>query len=249
MKIVVCVKRVPDTAAQIKIADGTTGIDPAGIEFKLNPYDEFAVEQAVQIKEAGGDHEVVVVSLGPADSQKVLRTALAMGADRGVHLKTDAEVDAWQTASALAAEVKEVGADLVLFGKQAADNDQHQVGVLTAQLLGLASVSVVNKFELGDGSVKVARQIEGGSEVVDLALPAVVTCTKGLNEPRFTSLKGIMAAKKKTIDEKEPQLPEAALTVTGLSYPPERPEGRIVGEGAEAVGELVRLLQDEAKAL
>jgi electron transfer flavoprotein beta subunit len=173
-----------------------------------------------------------------------------MGVDRGVLLKADAiPADGLAVAKALAVELKDGGYDLVLFGKMAVDDYNHQTGVMVGELLGLPVISAIVKLEIEGGKVVAEREIEGGVEVVECALPAVLTCEKGLNSPRYPALKGIMAAKKKPIEIKPAQLGAVALTVKTLTSPPERKEGRIVGEGAGAVAELVRLLQQEAKVL
>jgi electron transfer flavoprotein beta subunit len=250
MKIAVCIKRVPDTDARIRIGSDGTSIDEAGVKFILNPFDEFAVEEALQRKEKAGAGEVMVVTVGPEAAQETIRTALAMGADRGVLLKTDRiPADALAVAKALAAELKDGGWDLVLFGKIAVDDYNHAVGTMTAELLGLPCLTSVTRMEIDGTTVTAEREVEGGVEVVTCSLPAVLTAEKGLNTPRYPALKGIMAAKKKPIEVKPAALGAARMTVTSLSLPPDRKEGRIVGEGAAAVPELVRLLQQEAKVL
>ncbi len=250
MKIAVCLKRVPDTETRVKIGGGGTSLDEAGVKFILNPFDEFAVEEALQRKEQAGAGEVVAVSLGPDAAQETIRTALAMGADRGVLLKADAiPADPLAVAKALAAELKDGAYDLVLFGKVAVDDANSAVGTMVAELLGLPVVTAATKLTLEGGRFTAEREVEGGIEVAGGALPAVVTCEKGLNTPRYPALKGIMAAKKKPIEVRPAALPAAKLTVTTLTLPPERKEGRIVGEGPDAVGELVRLLREEAKVL
>src|SRR5207245_2243352 len=222
----------------------------AGVKFVLNPYDEFAVEEALRRKEQAGVGEVVIVCLGPAAAQETIRGTLAMGADRGVLLQSDRiPADGLEVAKALAAELKDGGWDLILFGKMAIDDYNHQVGPLVAELLGLPCVTTVSHLDI-EGTKGVAeREIEGGIEVVDFPLPAVLTVDKGLNEPRYPALKGIMAAKKKPLDVKPVQPGGGALEVMALTPPPERKEGKIVGEGAGAVGELVRLLREEARVL
>jgi len=249
----VCIKQVADTETRVKVGPDGRSLDPTGVTWILNPYDEFALEEALRIKErapAGSAGEVVVISLGGPGVQTALRSALAMGADRAVHLKTDVTgPDALAVARALAAELRGLGADLVWFGKQAVDDDQAQVGPMVAELLGLPGVTVVAKLELGDGRATVEREIEGGREVVELVLPAVLAADKGLNEPRYASLKGIMAAKKKTIEEKPAALGEPRLEVLGLALPAPRKAGRVVGQGVAAVPELLRLLREEARAL
>ena len=250
MKIAVCIKRVPDTETRIRIAADGVSADEAGVKFILNPYDEFAVEEALQRKEKAGAGEVVVIALGSDAAQETMRTALAMGADRGVLLKADAvPADALAVAKALAAELKDGGYDLVLFGKIAADDYNQAVGPMTAELLGLPCVTAVSKLELEGGKGVAHREIEGGVEVVEFALPAVLTADKGLNTPRYPALKGIMAAKKKPVEVKPVTFAAPRLRVVALEMPPARKEGRIVGEGAAAVPELVRLLREEAKVL
>jgi electron transfer flavoprotein beta subunit len=250
MKIACCIKRVPDSETRVKIAADGKSLDEAGVKFVMNPYDEFAVEEALRRKEKAGTGEVAVISLGPATAQETIRTALAMGADRGVLLQTDrVPADSFESARLIAAELKTGTWDLILFGRMAIDDYNHQVGVIVAELLGLPCVSAVSHLDI-DGSTGVAeREIEGGIEVVEFPLPAVLTVDKGLNEPRYPALKGIMAAKKKPLEVKPVQPGSGAITVTGLTPPPARKDGRIVGEGAGAVAELVRLLREEAKVL
>lgn len=249
MKIVVCVKRTPDTETRIRVGEGGTAIDPSGVKFIISPYDEFAIEAALQVKEGKGEGEVVLLTLGGEDAQETLRQGLAMGADRAVLLKGGSGVDGLAVAKALAAELRDMGPSLILFGMKGADMDQQQVGPMAATILGLPCVTGVSGFELGDGMVTCRREVEGGAEVLEMDLPGVVTLTKGKFEPRYASLKGIMAAKRKPLDQKDGQGGEDRLAVRKLSYPPERPAGRIVGEGAAAAADLVRLLREEAKAL
>src|SRR6266576_2458008 len=251
MKIAVCIKRVPDSETRVKIAADGKSLDEAGVKFVLNPYDEFALDEALRRKEkAGTGGEVVVVCLGPAVAQETIRTVLSWGADRGVLLQADKiPADPFEAAKLIAAELKGTSWDLILFGRMAIDDYNTQVGTLVAELLGLPCVTAVSHLDI-DGTKGVAeREIEGGIEVVDFSLPAVLTTDKGLNEPRYPALKGIMAAKKKPLDVKPVQPGAGALEVVALTPPPERKEGKIVGEGPEAVGELVRLLREEAKVL
>jgi electron transfer flavoprotein beta subunit len=250
---VVCIKQVADTETRVKVAaDGRT-LDPAGVTWILNPYDEFALEQALRIREAEGSGEVVVISLGGSGAQTTIRNALALGADRAVHLKTDAvQPDSLQVARALAAELQTPPlqpAQLLWFGKQAVDDDAAQVGPMVAELLGHPCVTVVAAIELQGGQAVVEREVEGGREVVELTLPAVLAAEKGLNEPRYASLKGIMAAKRKPLEEKPVTLGPPALELVSLAPPPTRAPGRIVGQGVGAVPELVRVLREEAKVI
>ena len=250
MKIAVCIKRVPDSETRVKIAPDGKSIDEAGVKFILNPYDEFAVEEALRRKEKAGAGEVVVIALGPAAAQETIRTALAMGADRGVLLQADRiPADGLQAATALAAELKAGGYDLILFGKMAIDDYNHQVGPMVAELIDLPCVTTVARLEIENGKGTAEREIEGGVEVVAFPLPAVLTTDKGLNEPRYPALKGIMAAKKKPLEVKPTPIAAGGLDVLALMPPPERQAGKIVGEGAAAVAELVRLLREEAKVL
>jgi electron transfer flavoprotein beta subunit len=250
MKIAVCIKRVPDSETRVKIAADGKSLDEAGVKFILNPYDEFALEEALRRKEQAGAGEVVVVSLGPAAAQETIRTALAIGADAGVLLQVDrVPADGLEVAKALAAELKDGKFDLILFGKLAIDDYNHQVGPMVAELLGLPCVTAITHLELGDGRGTAEREVEGGVEVVEFPLPAVLTTDKGLNEPRLPALKGIMAAKKKPLAVKPVTLGAGAIELLAMLPPPERKAGKIVGEGAAAVPELVRLLREEAKVL
>ncbi len=249
MKIIVCIKRVPDTEARIKIAGDGTSIDNAGVKFVISPYDEFALETALRLKEAKGAGEVIAISLGDGSSAEQLRSALAMGADRAILLKGQPTIDGSATAKALAEEIKTHSPDLVLCGMKAVDNDQQQVGLMLAEFLGMPSVSVVAELEAEEGKVVAHREIEGGVEIVEVATPALITTTKGKHEPRYPSLKGIMAAKKKPLEEKDAQVAAPRLKVRSLTPPPERAAGKIIGKGADAVPELVRVLKEEAKVL
>ena len=250
MKIAVCLKRVPDTTTKIVIGADGKSIDEAGVKFVPNPYDEYALEEALALKEKAGSGETVVVCLGTDAAQETIRGALAMGFDRGVLLKTDVkDADSLSAARVLADELKAGGYDLILFGKMAVDDYQHQVGVHTAELLGLPCVTTVAHLKLDGRRAIGEREIEGGVEVVECDLPAVLTCDKGLNTPRLPKLQGIMAAKKKPLEVKPATLAAGSIEVLGLSLPAERAAGRIVGEGVEAVPELVRLLRTEAKVI
>jgi electron transfer flavoprotein beta subunit len=249
LDVIVCIKRVPDTETRIRIGEGGTTIDPAGVKFIMSPYDEFAVEAALRTKEAAGSGEVALVSLGDDASQETLRAGLAMGADKATLLVGESSMDGLATAKALAEELEGADAPLVLFGVKAADGDQQQVGTMTATLLGHPCVTGVSSFEVTDGKVVCQREVEGGVEVAEVQLPAVITVTKGAFEPRYASLKGIMAAKRKPLEQKDASSSPGRVIVTQLEHPPERAAGKIVGEGPDAVPELVRLLREEANAL
>jgi electron transfer flavoprotein beta subunit len=247
---VVCVKQVADTETRVKVAADGKSLDPSGVTWILNPYDEFAVEQALRVKEKLSAGEVVALSLGGAGVPAALRNVLAMGADRAVHLKNEgAAPDSLAVARALAAEIGSIRPAIAWFGRQAVDDDAAQVAPMVAELLSLPCVTAVARFELEGDRAVVERDVEGGREVVEVTLPAVFATDKGLNEPRYASLKGIMAAKKKPIEEKVPDLGEPNLEVLALALPPPRQAGRIVGKGVAAVPELVRVLREEAKLL
>ncbi len=249
MKIAVCLKRVPDTTAKIVLGGNGTTIDEAGVKFVPNPYDEYALEAALALKEKAGAGETVVFSLGTDSAQETIRTALAMGIDRGVLLQSPGSADGFEVAQALAAELGAGSFDLILFGKMAVDDYNHQVGVMVGELLGLPAISAVSGLSIEGGRVHAEREVEGGIEVATCALPAVITTDKGINTPRLPSLKGIMAAKKKPFEIKPVTLGAGSVTVTALSLPPERQAGRIVGEGPDAAILLVQLLRNEAKVI
>ena len=250
MKIAVCLKRVPDMDARFKIAPSGKAVDEAGLKFDISDFDGYAVEAALQIKEKANAGEVVVISLGADVVQETLRKAMSMGADRAVHLKSDERpVDSYAIASALATELKDGGYDLIMFGRMSIDTAHGAVGVMVAEQLGLPCVTAISKLEFDGTTAKMRRELEGAYELVECALPAVVTIDEGIARPRYPSLKGIMAAKKKPMDSKPAQLPEQRLTLDAFALPPERSAGRIIGEGADAVPELIRLLKEEAKVL
>ncbi|MFQ5680060.1 MAG: electron transfer flavoprotein subunit beta/FixA family protein [Gemmatimonadota bacterium] len=249
MNSIVFVKRVPDSATRIRIGPDGKEIDPAGVKFVLNPYDEFALEEALRLREAAGEGTVLAVTVGPPPAAEVLRNALAMGADEALHLKADATPDGLAVARVLAEEVRGREFDLLLFGKQAIDDDNAQVPAMVAELLELPCVTVVVELEVTRGGAVAKREVEGGHEVVEFELPAVISAQKGLNEPRYPSLKGIMAAKRKPLEEKEVDLPDSKLALLALREPPPPKAGQILGEGAEAVPELVRRLREDAKVL
>jgi len=248
MKLAVCINHVPDTAAKINIAVDGINIDKTSVTFVLNPYDEYAVEECLRLKEKNGG-EVVAVSLGCDANKETLRKALAMGADKAVLLKDDSPRDSSSVAQALADYLKEISPDIIFFGKQSVDSDSAVVGTMVAEMLGLPSVSVAVKLEISNGSAVVEREIEGGKEKVQTSLPAVFTAQKGLNEPRYPSLKGIMAAKSKPIEEIIPAAAQPKVEIIALRKPPSKNAGKIVGTDLSAVPELVRLLHEEAKVI
>ena len=250
MKIAVCIKRVPVMEVKFSIAAGGTRVDEAGLKYDVNDFDLWAVEAALQLKEKAGAGEVVVLSIGPDSAQEQLRKTLAMGADRAILLKADAvPADGLAVSRALAAELKDGGFDLIMFGRIAIDSSNQMTGPMVAELLDLPCVTNVSKLDIASGKGTAHRTLEGAVEVVEFPLPAVLTVDEGLNKERLPSLKGIMAAKKKMMDVKPAQFGESRVTITKMELPPERAAGRILGDSSAAVPELIRLLQTEAKVL
>ena len=248
MKLAVCINHVPDTAAKINIAADGKYIDKTGITFVLNPYDEYAIEECLRLKEKNTG-EVIAVSLGGESHKETLRKALAMGVDKAVLLKDDSPRDSFSVARALADYLKEISADVIFFGKQSVDSDDAAVGTMVAEMLGLPSVSVVVKLEIANGIATAEREIEGGKETFQTTLPAVFTAQKCLNEPRYPSLKGIMGAKSKPIEEKVPTPAQVKAEVLAMRKPASKNAGKILGTDASAVPELIRLLHEEAKVI
>ena len=249
MKILVPVKRVVDYNVKIRVKGDGSGVELANVKMSMNPFDEIAVEEALRLKEAGKASEVVIVSIGPAQAAETIRTGLAMGADRGIHVKVDGIVEPLAVAKLLkgVAEAEQPG--LFILGKQAIDDDCNQTGQMLAALLGWGQGTFASKVEIADGTVDVTREVDGGLQTVTLKMPAVVTTDLRLNEPRYASLPNIMKAKKKPIDEKAPAdfgvdvTPR--LTVLKTSEPPGRKGGAKVG----SVAELVSKLKNEAGVL
>jgi len=234
MKILVALKQVPDTETKIRVATDGRSLD-------------HALEEAIRIKEAKGA-EVIALSVGGDSVKDVLKNALALGADSAVLLKGDGQGDAFAVAQMIAAYAKDKGFDLILCGNKGIGGDNAAVGPMLAELLGVAQTSVIVKLDLGEGTFRAEREIEGGSEIVEGALPAVITAQKGLNEPRYASLKGIMAAKKKTIEEIEAAPVTTGAQISALTLPPERPAGRkLEGDPATQASSLLQALKDEAK--
>jgi len=258
MKIVVCMKYVPDTATTIKTTADRKSVDLAEASFVVNPYDEYAVEEALQIKEKQGG-EVIVLSAGSDKATAGLRTCLAMGADSAIIVQDACldNADSYVIGSVLARVLQELKPDLILFGKSSYGADNGQVPAVVAEKLDLPQVSVVVKLEAKDGKFKAEREIEGAKEIMEGSLPGVFTAQKGLNTPRYASLKGIMAAKKKTIETKTLEslgLPadqlQSRLSLEEVFLPPSRPAGKILsGDPSVTVPELVKLLHEEAKII
>ena len=249
MKVLVAVKRVIDFNVKVRVKADKTGVETANVKMSMNPFDEIGVEEAVRLKEAGVATEIVAVSMGPQTCQETIRTALAMGADRGIHVLTDAELQPLAVAKLMKAIAEKEQPTLAILGKQAIDDDSNQTGQMLAALLGWAQATFASKLKVEGGKAQVTREIDGGLETVALKLPAVVTTDLRLNEPRYASLPNIMKARKKTIDNKKPADlgvdPAPRLTVVRVDEPPKRKAGQKVG----SVAELVSKLKTEAKVI
>ncbi|GAB5387761.1 MAG: electron transfer flavoprotein subunit beta/FixA family protein [Alphaproteobacteria bacterium] len=249
MKILVPVKRCIDYNVKVRVKADESGVELGGVKMSMNPFDEIAVEEAVRLKEDGKADEIIAVSFGPKQSQETIRVALAMGADRGVHVVTDVDVEPLAVAKGLKALVEKEGPDMVILGKQAIDGDCNQVGQMLAALLGWGQGTFASDVDLGEGSVDVTREIDGGLQTLKLKLPAVVTTDLRLNEPRYVKLPNIMKAKKKPLEEMSPE--DIGLDVTPkldvlkVAEPPKRSGGIKV----DSVDALIEKLKDEAKVI
>jgi electron transfer flavoprotein beta subunit len=242
MKILVPVKRVVDYNVKIRVKPDGSGVELANVKMSMNPFDEIAVEEAIRLKEAGKASEIVAVSIGPQGAAETIRTALAMGADRGVHVKTDAVVEPLAVAKMLKAIIGAESPGLVIMGKQAIDDDMNATGQMLAALMGWPQGTFAFKVSLGDGTVDVTREVDGGLQTVGLKLPAIVTTDLRLNEPRYASLPNIMKAKKKPLDETSPEAlgvdVSPRLKVLKTAEPPTRSAGVKVASAAELVSKL-----------
>ena len=249
MKVLVAVKRVVDYNVKVRVKSDQTGVELANVKMSMNPFDEIAVEEAMRLKEAGKVTEVVAVSMGPTQAQETIRTALAMGADRGILVQSDEELQPLAVAKLLKEVVEKESPELVILGKQAIDDDSNQTGQMLAALLKWAQGTFASKVELGDGSATVTREIDGGLETVTLKMPCIITTDLRLNEPRYASLPNIMKAKKKPIDTMTPGDlgVDVAPRLTTLKV--EEPEGRKGGIIVPDVATLVDKLKNEAKVI
>lgn len=248
MNILVCISRVPDTATRVTIGGDSKSIDPKGVKYVVNPYDEFALEEALKIKEKQGG-EVTAVTVGTDQAKDVLRTALAMKVDKAVLIKGEEVMDSFQVANSLAEYAKEVNPDLILLGKQSIDFDSLQMPSMLSEMLSMPSVSVVTNLEVMDGKVKAERDIEGGKEVVEAAIPCVISAQKGLNDPRYPKLPDIMKAKSKPIEERDAASAAARTTVLQMELPAKQRVGKIVGDSDADIAEIVRALHEDAKVI
>jgi electron transfer flavoprotein beta subunit len=244
MKVLVPVKRVIDFNVKVRVKADKTGVELANVKMSMNPFDEIAVEEAIRLKEKGKVTEVVAISVGPASAQETIRTALAMGADRGLLIRCDGEVEPLAVAKLLKAVCEQEKPELVIMGKQAIDDDCNQTGQMLAALLGWPQGTFASKVELGEGRLKVTREVDGGLQTVELKLPAVVTTDLRLNEPRYASLPNIMKAKKKIIDEKTPADYGVDVTPRLKVLQVNEPAKRQAGVKVKSVAELVEKLAE-----
>ena len=249
MKIIVPIKRVIDANVRVRVKSDETGVETANVKMAINPFCEIAVEEAVRIKEAGKAEEIIVVTAGSSQSQDILRTALAMGADRAIHIETEQHLQPLAVAKLLKALVEKESPQMVILGKQAIDDDNNQTGQMLSALLGWPQATFASRVDLEDGRVEVTREVDGGLETLSLLLPAVITTDLRLNEPRYVKLPNIMKAKKKTLDVLKPadlgiEIGEG-LKVLKVVEPPKRSAGIKVAD----VAELVDKLKNEAKVL
>ncbi|NBJ11687.1 electron transfer flavoprotein subunit beta/FixA family protein [Microvirga arsenatis] len=249
MKLLVCVKRVVDYNVKIRVKPDGSGVELANIKMSMNPFDEIAVEEAVRLKEQGKATEIVAVSIGPSQAGETIRTALAMGADRGILVKTDATVEPLAVAKILAKVVEQEKPDLIIMGKQAIDDDSNQTGQMLAALLGWPQGTFAFKVNVGEGSIDVTREVDGGLQTVGLKLPAIVTTDLRLNEPRYASLPNIMKAKKKPLDETSPETLGVDVSPRLKVIKTAEPGGRKAGVKVGSVAELVQKLKVEAGVL
>ena len=249
MKVLVPVKRVIDYNVKVRVKADQSGVELANVKMSMNPFDEIAVEEAIRMKEAGKAAEVVAVSIGPSQAQETIRTALAMGADRGIHVVHDGDLEPLAVAKMLKAIVEKEQPGLVILGKQAIDDDCNQTGQMLSALLGWSQATFASKIEVGDGELTVTREVDGGLETIKVKTPAIVTTDLRLNEPRYASLPNIMKAKKKPIDQSTPAElgvdPAPRLATLKVTEPPKRQGGVKVAD----VAELVSKLKNEAKVI
>jgi electron transfer flavoprotein beta subunit len=249
MKVLVAVKRVVDYNVKIRVKADKTGVETANVKMSMNPFDEIGVEEAIRLKEAGIATEIIAISLGVAQCQETIRTALAMGADRGIHVLTDAELQPLAVAKLIKAVVEKEEPELVILGKQAIDDDCNQTGQMLAALLGWSQGTFASKVKREGDRLLVTREVDGGLETVNLKLPAVVTTDLRLNEPRYASLPNIMKAKKKPIEQLTPEGLGVDVTPRLVTLKVEEPAKRQGGRKVASVAELVDKLRNEARVI
>jgi electron transfer flavoprotein beta subunit len=249
MKVLIPVKRVIDYNVKIRVKADQTGVETANVKMSMNPFDEIAVEEAIRLREAGTATEVIAVSVGPQQCQETIRTALAMGADRGILIQTDDEVQPLAVAKLLKAVADKEGPDLMILGKQAIDDDSNQTGQMLAALLGWSQATFASKIEIDRGSANIIREVDGGLETLKVSMPCIVTTDLRLNEPRYASLPNIMKAKKKPIDQMGPEDLGVDITPRLTTLKVVEPAKREAGVMVEDVAQLVDKLKNEAKVI
>tara|TARA_X000000368_G_scaffold330273_1_gene267327 strand:- start:24 stop:773 length:750 start_codon:yes stop_codon:yes gene_type:complete len=246
MKVLVPIKRVVDYNVKIRVKSDNSGVELSNVKMSMNPFDEIAVEEAIKLKEAGTVSEIIVLSIGPQQSQETIRTALAMGADRGILVKTDELVEPLNVAKIIKAVSEEENPDLIILGKQAIDDDSNQTGQMLAALLGWSQGTFASELKISDGKANVVREIDGGLQTLEIKLPSIITTDLRLNEPRYASLPNIMKAKKKPIDEKLPEDYNLEISPMLEIVKVSEPAQREAGIKVETVEELVDKLKNEA---
>ena len=246
MKVLVPIKRVVDYNVKIRVKSDNSGVELDNVKMSMNPFDEIAVEEAIRLKEAGTVSEIIVLSIGPQQSQETIRTALAMGADRGILIKTDELVEQLNVAKLIKAVSDEENPEIIILGKQAIDDDSNQTGQMLSALLGWSQGTFASELKISDGKINVIREVDGGLQTINLKLPSVITTDLRLNEPRYASLPNIMKAKKKPIEEKSPEDYNIEITSMLEVVKVSEPAQREAGIKVETVEELVDKLKNEA---
>ncbi len=249
MKVLVAIKRVIDYNVKIRVKSDETGVETTNVKMSMNPFDEIAVEEGVRLREGGDSEELIAVSIGPKQTQETIRTALAMGADRGIHVETNDDVEPLAVAKLLKAIIEKENPDLVILGKQAIDDDSNQTGQMLAALMGWSQGTFASELKISDGKANVTREIDGGLETIQINMPAVVTTDLRLNTPRYASLPNIMKAKKKPIDESSPADLGVDISTRLTTLKVTEPSSRDAGVIVEDVAELVDKLKNEAKVI
>ena len=248
MNIFVTLKRLPDSETKVKVAGDGKTLDGTDVKYIVNPYDENALEQAVVLNQTHGG-ETTIINVDTELFTKEIRTGLAMGIEKAIFVKISANADNFAVAKAIADYLKDKNMDMLLLGKQAIDDDSHSIGQIVATLLNVPCVSDISSMEIDGNTAKIKRAIEGGDELVEVELPAVFTCDKSLNNPRLPSFMGIKKAKKKEIAEIDAGAVETTLEIEKMELPPQRTAGLYIGEGVDAIPELIKRLKEEAKVL
>jgi electron transfer flavoprotein beta subunit len=248
MNILVGISRVPDTATKIIIGADGKSIDEKGVKFIINPYDEFALEEGLRLKEKYGG-TVVTITVGPEASKEVIRSALAMGADRAVLIKTEGFFDSFFAAKNIANYAKQFNPDIIFFGRQSVDFDSLMVPAMVAEFLGLPAITIVSKLTIDGTKVVAERDVVGGKEIVETTLPCVISAQKGLNEPRYPKLPDILKAKNKPIEEITPEQLEPKVEILGMEIPLRARKNKIVGDSDQEIAEIVKLLHEDAKVI